>query len=213
MRQFLDRLPLVIQAKGTIAAGSGRSRGPSASTSRKLLDATLNHRRATMRYFSMSSGREKDYVIEPYRLVYSPPGGLYLLAFVPEYQSVRTFYVDRIRGLSLHEERFTPPEILDAAFAHSLGVNEGPPEHIEIAFEPRIAPLRPRTPWHASQRYADRPDGGVVAVAGRLQRLGAAKLDPLLRPARARAVAAGRWRRRSRTRSIARARATPSSEH
>ena len=45
-----------------------------------------------MKYFSMSSGREKEYVIEPYRLIYSP-GGMYLQAFVPEYQEIRTFSV------------------------------------------------------------------------------------------------------------------------
>ncbi len=114
-----------------------------------------------MKYFSMSSRREKEYAIEPYRLVYSP-GGMYLQAFVPEYAEVRTFFVDRIRGLSLHEERFTPSENLDAAFAHSIGVNEGPPEHIEIAFEPRIAPYVRERVWHASQKNADRKDGGVV---------------------------------------------------
>jgi predicted DNA-binding transcriptional regulator YafY len=162
MRQFLDRLPLVIQAKGP-SPRSGRPGGPRTERERiaKLLDATLHHRRATMQYFSMSSSREKEYVIEPYRLVYSP-GGMYLQAFVPEYAEVRTFLVDRIRGLSLHEERFTPTENLDAAFAHSIGVNEGPPEHIEIAFEPRIAPYVRERQWHASQTHVDRKDGGVV---------------------------------------------------
>jgi predicted DNA-binding transcriptional regulator YafY len=164
MRQFLDRLPLVIQAKGP----SPRAGGPEgAKTEReyiaKLLDATLNHRRATMKYFSMSSGREKEYVIEPYRLIYSP-GGMYLQGFVPEYNEVRTFSVDRIRGLSLHEERFTPADVPEAAFAHSLGVNEGPPEHIEIAFEPRIAPFLRERQWHASQTNSERKDGGLVVA-------------------------------------------------
>src|SRR5215203_152738 len=162
MRQFLDKLPLVIQAKGASprVAGTG-----SAKTERehiaRLLDATLNHRRASMKYFSMSSGREKEYVIEPYRLVYSP-GGMYLLAFVPEYKELRTFSLDRIRHISLHEERFTPTEIPETAFAHSIGVNEGPPEHIEIAFEPRIAPYVRERQWHPSQKNADRADGGVL---------------------------------------------------
>jgi predicted DNA-binding transcriptional regulator YafY len=161
MRQFLDRLPLVFQAKGA----SPRADDAKAEREHiaKLLEATLHNRRATMKYFSMSSSREKDYVIEPYRLVYSP-GGLYLLAFVPEYQAIRTFYVDRIRALSLHEERFTPTEIPDEAFAHSLGANEGPPEHIEIAFEPRIAPYVRERRWHVSQHCTDRPDGGVVVA-------------------------------------------------
>jgi predicted DNA-binding transcriptional regulator YafY len=164
MRQFLDRLPLVIQAKGASPrAGSPEGAKAEREHIAKLLDATLNHRRATMKYFSMSSGREKEYVIEPYRLIYSP-GGMYLQGFVPEYQEVRTFSVDRIRGLSLHEERFTPAEVPEAAFAHSIGVNEGPPEHIEIAFEPRIAPFVRERQWHASQRNTERKDGGLVVA-------------------------------------------------
>jgi predicted DNA-binding transcriptional regulator YafY len=162
MRQFLDRLPLVIQAKGTSPrAGEAEQVKTEREHIAKLLDATLHHRRAAMKYFSMSSGREKDYLIEPYRLVYSP-GGLYLLAFVPEYKELRTFSVDRIRGISLQEERFTPSAVPEAAFEHSLGVNEGPPEHIEVAFEPRIAPYVRERRWHASQKNADREDGGVV---------------------------------------------------
>jgi predicted DNA-binding transcriptional regulator YafY len=159
MRQFLDRLPLVLQAKG--ASPRPADRRAVREVIARLLDATLHHRRASMTYFSMSSGREKEYLIEPYRLIYSP-GGMYLLAFVPEYAELRTFSVDRIRGVSLHEERFTPSEVPDAVFAHSLGVNEGPPEHIEIAFEPRIAPYIRERAWHSSQVIAERKDGGVV---------------------------------------------------
>ena len=159
MRQFLDRLPLVLQAKGTTALGGDRRAGRELVA--KLLDATLTHRRATMRYFSMSSRREKEYVIEPYRLIYSSDG-LYLFAYVPEYKEVRTFGVTRIRAISLHEERFTPAELPETIFAHSLGVHEGPPEHVEIAFEPRIAPYISERTWHSSQRLSERDDGGVV---------------------------------------------------
>jgi predicted DNA-binding transcriptional regulator YafY len=159
MRQFLDRLPLVIQSKGT-APRAGDDREEREYIAR-LLDATLNHRQTRMKYFSMSSSREKEYLIEPYRLIYSP-GGMYLQAFVPEYNEIRTFSVDRIRGISLMEERFKPSEVLDAAFAHSIGVNEGTPEQVEIAFEPHIAPYVRERRWHASQRHTDKKDGGVV---------------------------------------------------
>jgi len=161
MRHFLDRLPLVMQAKGGGLGAEAPSGPKAAERIARILDATLNHRRASMTYFSMSSAREKSYLIEPYRLVYSP-GGLYLFAFVPEYGEMRTFSVDRIRGISLLEERFTPAEVPEWLFAHSLGVNEGPPEHIEIAFEPRIAPYIRERSWHASQAQTDRTDGGVV---------------------------------------------------
>ena len=106
MRQFLDRLPLVMQAKADPGAHPASARSKEMS---QLLDATLNHRRVAMRYHSFSSDREKDYLIEPYRVVFAQ-GGLYVVAFVPEYGQIRTFAVDRIRALSLSEERFEPIE-------------------------------------------------------------------------------------------------------
>jgi predicted DNA-binding transcriptional regulator YafY len=159
MRQFLDRLPLVFEAKGAPA----RSLDDRAEREHiaKLLDATLHHRRAQMTYFSLSSQREKDYLIEPYRLIYSQ-GGLYLLAWVPEYTAFRTFAVERIRGLSLQEERFTPVDLPEETFAHSLGVNEGPPERMEISFDRQIAPYVRERRWHPSQQIVEAPDGGIV---------------------------------------------------
>jgi predicted DNA-binding transcriptional regulator YafY len=159
MRQFLDRLPLVIEAKRTSqpARATAREREHVA----RLLEATLHHRRANMSYFSATSRREKQYLIEPQRLIYAQ-GSMYLLAYVPEYKEQRTFAVERIRSLSLLEERFTPQPAAEAAFAHSLGVNQGSPEHVEIAFEARIAPFIRERQWHPSQRHSDRPDGGVM---------------------------------------------------
>ncbi len=161
MRQFLDRLPLVMQAKG--APPRGADERAERTHVARLLDATLHHRRVRMQYFSLSSAREKEYMVEPHRLVYSQ-GGLYVLAFVPDYREMRTFAIERIRSLSPLEERFTPVEQPADAFAHSLGVNEGTPERIEIAFEARIAPYVRERRWHPSQTVADRADGGVVVT-------------------------------------------------
>jgi predicted DNA-binding transcriptional regulator YafY len=161
MRQFLDRLPVIIQAKGT-AVHTHDNRAERQIVSR-LLDATLHNRRVRMNYFSLSSGREKDYLIEPHRLVYAE-GGLYLLAFVPEYGEMRTFGVERIRGVSLLEEHFTPSATQQEAFEHSIGVNEGTPEHIEVAFDSRIAPYVRERRWHTSQRTIDQPDGSVIVA-------------------------------------------------
>ena len=157
MRQFLDRLPLVIQAKADPGAHPAAARGKEMS---QLLDATLHHRRTAMRYHSFSSDREKDYLIEPYRVVFAQ-GALYVVAYVPEYKQMRTFAVDRIRSLSVTEDRFEPVELQEDAFAHSLGVHEGPPEQIEILFEPRIARYVKERMWHASQDVQEEPDGSV----------------------------------------------------
>ena len=70
MRQFLDRLPLVIQAKaepGSQSLGDDPSTPVTASLGRRrearvaqLLDATIHHRRTIMRYHSFSSERVKN---------------------------------------------------------------------------------------------------------------------------------------------------------
>ena len=160
MRQFLDRLPLVIQAK---AEPGAQAVAPRTREIAQLLDATLQHRRVVMRYHSFSSEREKAYTIEPIRIVFAQHA-LYLMAYVPEYKEVRTFAIDRIKSLSLTEERFEPVESDDEVFAHSLGVHHGPPEQIEILFEPRIAPYVRERVWHASQTVREHPDGRVLVT-------------------------------------------------
>src|SRR3990172_8035472 len=161
MRQFLDRLPLVMQAKaepGSLSAAESASpaaRGPRVA---QLLDATLHHRKVVLRYHSFSSNREKEYLVEPQRLVFAQ-GGLYLVAFVAEYAQLRTFAVERMLAVSLTENRFEPKELPEDAFAHSLGVNQGTPERIEIAFEPRIARYGKERVWHPSQQTREDADG------------------------------------------------------
>src|SRR6185369_1524308 len=68
MRQFVDRLPSVLEAKpGPRAAGNASS----PDVVGRLLEATLHFRVTTMRYHSVSSARVKDYLVHPYRLVFA----------------------------------------------------------------------------------------------------------------------------------------------
>ena len=157
MKQFLDRMPLVMQAKAEPGAQAAEPRTKEVA---QLVEATMQHRRVTMRYHSFSSNREKVYTFEPYRLIFGQ-GGLYVIGMVPEYGALRTFAVDRIEHLSLTEERFDPLELPDDAFANSLGVNQGTPERIEVAFAPKIAPYIRERVWHPSQKLADGPGGGL----------------------------------------------------
>jgi predicted DNA-binding transcriptional regulator YafY len=160
MREFLDRMPLAIQAKPDPGT---QSAAPRTKEVAQLLEATLQQRRVTMRYHSFSSNREKSYVLEPYRLVFAQ-GGLYVLGFVPEYGEVRTFAADRIAHVSLMEERFEPLELPEDAFAHSLGVTQGTPEQIQVRFAARIARYVRERVWHPSQSIADHPDGSILVT-------------------------------------------------
>jgi predicted DNA-binding transcriptional regulator YafY len=159
MRQFLDRLPQVLVAKP-----GPRARGAESSPDivARLLEATLHYRVANMKYSSISSGRTKDYVVHPYRLAFAL-GGLYLLAYVPEYKAVRTFAIDRIAAVSLDKQTFTPSRAIpDDVFGNSLGVNTGPASRVDIAFDTRVAPYIRARVWHPSQSLREADQGGLV---------------------------------------------------
>ena len=160
MKQFLDRMPLVMQAKPDPGAQAAEPRTKEVA---QLVEATLQQRRVTMRYHSFSSNREKTYVFEPYRLLFGQ-GGLYVIGMVPEYKELRTFAVDRVEQVSLTEERFEPLELPDDAFANSLGVNQGTPERIEVAFAPKIARYIRERVWHPSQSIDAKPDGSILVT-------------------------------------------------
>jgi predicted DNA-binding transcriptional regulator YafY len=165
MRQFLDQLPRVIATKP-----DPLRRRPDAEHPRqpqiiaRALEATLHTRQADLTYHSASSDRTKTYRIHPYRLAYAQ-GGLYLLAYVPEYQEVRTFAIERVLDIALLDERFTPIEELpDTAFPNSLGVHSGPPEHVEIEFQSAVAGYVRARQWHPSQRLEIAPNGDVLVA-------------------------------------------------
>jgi predicted DNA-binding transcriptional regulator YafY len=158
MRTFLDQLPRVIATKADTTARPGSD---SSAVIARALDATLHLRQARIVYHSKSSDRTKPYLVHPYKLAYAD-GASYLLAYVPDYGEVRTFAIDRIREMSLLEERFTPIEELpDTAFPHSLGVHSGPPERVEIEFQPSVADYVRSRVWHASQSIQELESGGL----------------------------------------------------
>lgn len=160
MRQFLDRLPTVVAVK------RGAWRKPENPKQReiiaRLLEATLQHRRASMQYHSRSSRSVKTYLIDPYQLVYGQ-GGLYLTAYVPAYGAIRTFASERISELTLLESRFEPVEdVATDLYAHSLGIHDAPPESIAIAFAPDAAPYVRERVWHPTQKIQEQPDGSIT---------------------------------------------------
>jgi len=163
MRKFLDQLPRVVVSKSHPPRRRPDGHEPAQSQIvARALEATLHLRQATLTYYSQSSERTKTYLIHPYRLAYAQ-GGLYLLAYVPEYGEVRTFAVERVQSLSLLEEHFTAIEALpEAAFPHSLGVHSGPPERVEIAFQPAVVDYVRNREWHPSQEVHALADGGVT---------------------------------------------------
>ena len=156
--EFVDRLPQALAAKGHL--GQASTHPVSHDLVATLVGAALDRRRLDMRYHSFSSGREKDYLVEPHRLAWAH-GALYLFAFVPEYGEMRTFAVPRILSAVARADGFTLEAAGGEVFPQSLGAFSGASERVEIDFSPRAAPyIRERT-WHPSQVLTEQPEGGV----------------------------------------------------
>jgi predicted DNA-binding transcriptional regulator YafY len=157
MRTFLDRLPLVVGAKQT---GGKRALTRHRERVTQLLEASVQCRKVRMRYYSLTSGRAKDYNVDPLRVVYAE-GGLYLTAHVAEYGEARTFAIERIESLTVREERFTTPAPSSNAFAHSLGAFSGAPERVEVVVDRRLAAYVAEREWHPTQKVHLSPDGSL----------------------------------------------------
>jgi predicted DNA-binding transcriptional regulator YafY len=157
MREFLATLPQVLSAKAGPRAD--RTSGPLIDLTRRLFGAVRDRHVIEMRYFSAASNRAKSYVAHPYRLALAQ-GGLYLVAWVPQYDALRTFAVERIERLSVRDETFRKTRDLPAdIFGGSMGVFLGPTERIVLEFEARLAPHVRGRVWHESQKVAELPEG------------------------------------------------------
>jgi predicted DNA-binding transcriptional regulator YafY len=130
-----------------------------------LIDASLHQRRVVFEYFSFSSGQQKQYHAEPYRVVYYH-GGLYLYARVEEYGEVRTFAVERIERIEVLDDEFELPADFDVShYAYgAFGIAGGQPERVEILFDRELAGYIRERVWHESQTLTERDDGRVLLV-------------------------------------------------
>jgi len=159
MRKFLDRLPRALSAKSPQAK---KQAAHTHAITLRLLEATVEQRVVTMKYDSSKSGRVKSYVVHPYRIVHAQ-GGLYLMAYVPAYEELRTFAVERIRQASTDKATFEAvAELGSDPFSNSIGVYRGPTSRVQLRFDASVAQRVKERTWHKSQHFKDRPDGSTV---------------------------------------------------
>lgn len=127
-----------------------------------IVNAILEHRLLELHYDSRASNRAKVYVVEPYRLVFAD-ASLYLRAFVPEYEAMRTFAIRRMRRVTPLERTFARRDDLEHdPFEHSLGIYSGPPVDVALEFSPRAAPYVSEKTWHPSQSVTALPGGRLA---------------------------------------------------
>lgn len=127
-----------------------------------VVNAIMDHRQIEVHYDSRSSGRDKVYVVEPYRIVFAD-AALYVRAFVPEYGAMRTFALHRMLRVTPLEKTFVPREDLEGdPFEHSLGIYSGPPVDVVLEFSTAAAPYVAEREWHPSQVATRHADGRLT---------------------------------------------------
>jgi proteasome accessory factor B len=160
MKAYLDCLPSVMSARptgGKVALSAAHSR-----MIEQFVDASVERRQVRMLYFSLSHERKAEYLVYPLRFVYTH-GAMYLRAWVPARDQVLTFAAQRIRRVSVLEERFdTDPKWSEDTFSRSLGPNDGPTVHVVIQVARELAPIIAERQYHKSQRTTPRPDGSLT---------------------------------------------------
>src|SRR5678810_1027212 len=103
--QFLDSLDSMISVRADAPKDLDQHKG----TIRSLMDAIGEELRIRMQYYSVHSQKRKAYTVHPYRLMYFR-SGLYLFAYVEEYQQIRTFAVERIESIEKTKDEFEKPQ-------------------------------------------------------------------------------------------------------
>jgi predicted DNA-binding transcriptional regulator YafY len=90
-------------------------------------------------------------------------GGLYLFAYVPEYEQIRTFAVERIVTLEKLRDHFDKPEdfSIESHMESAFGLIREEPFDVEIIFDEEVAEYVRSRVWHPSQKVRELSGGRI----------------------------------------------------
>jgi len=113
----------------------------------------------------LSTGRETMRCVDPYQ-VWAMNGCFYLIGRCHLRNAVRTFVMDRIKGLTVLEETFQFPEnfSLDDYLQTAFRVMRGNPEIVKVWFRSSAAQVVTERIWHPTQEIREQEDGSLVVT-------------------------------------------------
>jgi len=157
--KFLDNLDNMI----SVRADAPKDLEHRKVTIRILMEAVGEEVKIRMQYYSVHSQQKKSYTIHPYRLMYFR-GGLYLFAFVEEYEQIRTFAIERIETIEKTRDAFEKPKdfTVESYLESAFGVVKEDPFDVEIIFNSDIAEYVRSRVWHPSQQVREIGGGRIT---------------------------------------------------
>ncbi len=151
-----------------------RNYGRQASLLRDLRKALLLQLRVDLEYVKPGGSDPAWYRVDPYALVLHQHG-LYLTTYSHTSEGDRLFLVDRMKTITLSEERFDLPASYSPAerFTKSFGLIEEAPRDITLHVSEDAAHFFRESRWHSSQQITPKKDGSlsVTFTAGGLEEI------------------------------------------
>jgi predicted DNA-binding transcriptional regulator YafY len=150
-----------------------RKYGCQASLLRDLRKALLLQLTVVFEYVKPGESEPARYRVDPYALVHQQ--GLYLTAYSHTSAGDRLFLVDRMKTITLSDERFDLPANYSAAkrFTKSFGLIEEAPRDITLRVSADAAHFFRESRWHSSQQITPKKDGSLLVnfTAGGLEEI------------------------------------------
>lgn len=134
-----------------------------------LMTAIEDHKVTTIEYHSLKTDAPRPISVQPLGMVYHE-GSLFLMAIAEEHGQVRHYKIDRLSGVDITENHFTPPEGFDLKqhLSGTLGVygvdQDQPLRTVRIQFAVAAARYIQEHTWHKSQTLEPQPDGTVICI-------------------------------------------------
>lgn len=132
-----------------------------------LVRAIEDHRLTVLTYHSLSSTEPvTHYDVHPYAIVWHNRA-VYLIAYSCDHKAIRTFKLDRISSVVVHDLSFPKPADFSAEkiLAGSFGIfqGDGEPRPVRVRFSPQVARVVQERQQHPSQQLHPQPDGSLLA--------------------------------------------------
>lgn len=120
-------------------------------------------KRCAVKYHSFSSGKWRDYDLDPLRF-FENDGGLYIFAYITAYDEIRTLAVERIERLQVtstsfdYPEDFDPERLLRSAF----GIIFDKPIRLKARFSRQVARYISERAWAPNQIITESEDESIM---------------------------------------------------
>jgi len=139
-----------------------------AATIDQLTDAAILRRQVRLKYHSLTDGKTKERIVEPYSVYFDPDGAtLKLIGYDHTRGNIIPFAVDRIRALEVTEAEFERPPDFD--LRNYLTENcfngiHGAPIYVSLRAHGTTARIFNERTFHPSQRVVEQTAGDRSAT-------------------------------------------------